>query len=114
MALPVQRLHENLSVAPQLTPEHMAAVAAAGYKSVIINRPDFEEGPHQPTSADLMQAAQEAGLEIVYQPVVSGALTAADVQRFGELLETLPTPILAFCRSGTRCTILFRAAMGQV
>ena len=80
------------------------------YKSVIINRPDFEGGPDQPTAADVSRAAQEAGLQIEYQPVVGSAMTAADVARFAELLRTLPGPVLAYCRTGTRCTNLFAAA----
>ena len=70
-------------------------MAAAGYKSVIINRPDFEGGPDQPTAADVSKAAQAAGLRIEYQPVVGSAMTIADVQRFAELLRTLPGPVLA-------------------
>lgn len=110
MAVPVNPLTDSFSVAPQLAPEDMAAVAAAGYKSVIINRPDFEGGADQPTSADVIAAAKAAGLQVEYQPVVSGAITADDVARFAQLLNTLPGPVLAYCRSGARCTNLFRAA----
>jgi len=113
MATPINPLNQNFAVAPQLTPEDMPAVAAAGYKSVIINRPDFEGGPDQPTAAAVAEAARNAGLHCEYQPVVSGAMTPADVQRFAELLGTLPQPVLAYCRTGTRCTVLYRAATGQ-
>jgi uncharacterized protein (TIGR01244 family) len=91
----------------------MAAVAAAGFKSVIINRPDFEGGPDQPTAESVTLAAREVGLRVAYQPVVSGGMTSDDVVRFSELLQTLPAPVLAYCRSGTRCTVLYRAATGQ-
>lgn len=110
MGVPVNRLTENFAVAPQLSASDMAAVAALGYKSVIINRPDFEGGPEQPLSTDVMVAAKAAGLQVEYQPVVSGAITAQDVARFAELLDTLPGPVLAFCRSGARCTNLYQAA----
>lgn len=110
MSVPVNRLSESLAVAPQLAPDDMAAVAEAGYRSVIINRPDYEGGQGQPTSADVMQAARQAGLEVVYQPVVSGAMTLEDVQRFKQLLSELPGPVLAYCRTGTRCTNLFQAS----
>jgi len=103
-------LSPDVSVAPQLGPQDMARVAAAGFRSVIINRPDFEAGPDQPASADVMAAASAAGLRCVYQPVVSGAMTADDVARFAELLNTLPAPVLAYCRTGTRCTVLYQAA----
>ena len=87
-----------------------SAVAALGYKSVIINRPDFEGGTDQPLSSEVMDAARQAGLQVEYQPVVSGAITPADVARFAQLLETLPGPVLAYCRSGARCTNLYNAA----
>ncbi|MBB1225817.1 TIGR01244 family phosphatase, partial [Klebsiella pneumoniae] len=87
MSAPIKPLTENFAVAPQLGPDDMADVAAAGYKSVIINRPDFEGGPDQPTAADVSRAADAAGLKIEYQPVVGSAMTAADVVRFAELLR---------------------------
>ena len=113
MSTPINALTSEFAVAPQLGPNDMAAVAAAGYKSVIINRPDFEGGPDQPTADSVSSAARAAGLQVVYQPVVSGGMTQDDVARFTELLKTLPTPILAYCRTGTRCTVLWRAATGN-
>ena len=110
MATPINPLTPDFAVAPQLGPQDMPAVAAAGYKSVIINRPDHEGGPDQPTAADVAAAARAAGLQVEYQPVVSGGMTPADVARFAELLDTLPGPVLAYCRTGTRCTHLYRAA----
>ena len=113
MSTPIQRLTPDFAVAPQLSPQDMAAVAQAGYKSVIINRPDYEGGSEQPTSEAVSAAAREAGLRVAYQPVVSGAITADDVTKFSELLQTLPTPILAYCRSGARCTVLFQSATSK-
>ncbi|WP_459616920.1 protein tyrosine phosphatase family protein [Bordetella sp. 2513F-2] len=110
MAAPIRPLAPDFAVAPQLGPDDMAEVAAAGYKSVIINRPDYEGGPDQPTAADVSRAAEAAGLQVAYQPVVSGAMTAEDVVRFAELLRTLPGPVLAYCRTGTRCTNLYAGA----
>lgn len=106
-------LSDRVAVAPQLAAADMQAVAAAGYKSVINNRPDFEGGPDQPTSADIEQAARAAGLEYRYQPVVGSNIQPQDVATFGELIHDLPGPVLAFCRTGTRCSVLFRAATGQ-
>lgn len=110
MSVPINALSPDFAVAPQLAAEDMAAVAAAGFKSVIINRPDYEGGPTQPTAAEVAAAAREAGLRVEYQPVVSGAMTPDDVTRFAELLQALPAPVLAYCRTGTRCTVLYRAA----
>ncbi|HEY7803972.1 MAG TPA: TIGR01244 family sulfur transferase [Orrella sp.] len=113
MSTPINRLTPDFAVAPQLNPEDMAAVAEAGYKSVIINRPDYEGGPDQPTADAVSAAARAAGLRVEYQPVVSGAITADDVTKFAELLQTMPAPVLAYCRSGARCTSLFQSAAGK-
>lgn len=113
MAIEVKPITDYFAVAPQLGPEHMAGVAEAGFKSVIINRPDQEGGAEQPLSADVIKAALDAGLQIEYQPVVSGSITTDDVAYFQELLSRLPRPILAYCRSGGRCSDLFAAANEQ-
>lgn len=107
MTLPLKIINDTIAVAPQLTVADMHEVARAGYKSVIINRPDFEGGPDQPLSADVMQAARELGLQVEYQPVDSSALSHDDAVRFGQLIKTMPQPILAYCRSGGRCLRLY-------
>ncbi|HWK72560.1 TIGR01244 family sulfur transferase [Pollutimonas sp. M17] len=110
MSVPINPLTETFAVAPQLSAGDMQAVADAGFKSVIINRPDLEGGPDQPASSEVMAAARAAGLAVEYQPVVSGAMTQDDVVKFARLLKDLPAPVLAYCRTGTRCTHLFNAA----
>lgn len=112
MSLPINPLTDSFAVAPQLSAQDMQGVADAGFKSVIINRPDREGGPEQPSSTDVMAAARAAGLAVEYQPVVSGAMTQEDVVKFAQLLKTLPAPVLAYCRSGTRCANLYSAASG--
>src|SRR5438270_10496938 len=110
MALSVRAMSSELSVAGQLGPEAMAEAAAAGFRSVVNNRPDFEAGPTQPTSASVEAAARAAGLEYAWLPVAPNVQTADEIARFAQLLATLPKPILAFCRSGTRSGKLFAAA----
>jgi uncharacterized protein (TIGR01244 family) len=111
MPLAVQPLTANIAVAGQLAPEAMAEAAAAGFRSVINNRPDFEGGPMQPTSASIEQAAQAAGLSYAFLPVASGYQSPEEIATFAGLLDSMPKPILAFCRSGTRSGRLVRAAL---
>ena len=101
----------DLSVSPQLDAAAMAVAAAAGFKSVVNNRPDFEGGPDQPVHADIEAAARAAGLRYVYLPVSPGQHTPQEIARFAELLAELPKPILAFCRSGSRSSRLYQAAI---
>ncbi len=108
--LPAQPLNARISVAPQLAPEAMAAAAAAGFRSVINNRPDFEGGPDQPTSAAMEAAAKAAGLRYAYLPVSGVYQTPEEIAEFKRLIDALPAPVLAFCRSGARSTKLYSQA----
>jgi len=108
----VQQLSADVCVAPQLDPSAMAWAAQAGFKSVINNRPDFEGGPDQPTSAEIEAAAVAAGLRYAHLPVSPALQTPEQISRFAALLDELPKPVLAFCRSGTRSGKLYRAATG--
>jgi uncharacterized protein (TIGR01244 family) len=109
MTLPFSQLSPEVCVAGQLTPESMAEAARAGFRSVINNRPDFEGGPDQPTSAQIEAAARSVGLEYRFLPVAPNHQTAQEVTAFAALLAELPQPVLAFCRTGTRSTRLFNA-----
>ena len=109
----VQQLSPDVCVAGQLDRDGLTWAARSGFRSVINNRPDHEGGPDQPTSASLHAAAREHGLAYAFLPVASSIQTPEEIARFGELLETLPKPILAFCRSGARSGRLYRAAIGS-
>lgn len=99
----IHPLTDQLSVSPQITVADLAAIAAAGYRSVINNRPDGEASD-QPESAALAEAAARQGLGYRYIPVTPGRYEAATLDAMAQALETLPGPVLAFCRSGTRST----------
>jgi len=107
---PVTPLNAGFAVAPQLVPEAMAAVAAAGFRAVVNNRPDFEGGPDQPTSAAIEAAAVAAGLEYRYLPVNGAYQSPEEIAAMRALVDALPRPVLAFCRSGARSTKLYTAA----
>lgn len=113
MDLQIETLDADFATAPQLLPAQMAAVAAAGYRSVINNRPDGEGGAEQPSSADIARAAQAAGLQYAHLPVVPSDIRPEEVARMAELVHTLPKPVLAFCRSGARAAKLYRLATGS-
>lgn len=101
-----RQIAEDYAVSPQIQPEDIAAIKAAGFKSVICNRPDGED-PGQPTVESVKTAAQAAGLEFRHIPVISGHITYENVEDQAAALEELPGPVFAYCRSGTRCTNLY-------
>ena len=104
--LNVAALSDTLSVAGQIAPNDLQAIAAAGFKSIVCNRPDGES-PGQFHSQDMAAAAHQAGLTTAYLPVVSGRVSPQDGRAFGELLNQLPAPVLAYCRSGMRSATLW-------
>jgi uncharacterized protein (TIGR01244 family) len=109
-SLPLRPVADDVCVAPQLTPEAMAELARLGFRSVVNNRPDFEHGPDQPTSAAIEEAARAAGLEYRFLPVNGGYQSPEEIAAFAKMLDELPRPMLAFCRSGARSTKLFLLA----
>jgi uncharacterized protein (TIGR01244 family) len=109
-SLPAQAIAADVCVAPQLNAEAMAEAARLGFKSVVNNRPDFEGGPDQPTSADIAAAAQAAGMEYRFLPVAGGYQSPEEAAQMARLLQELPRPMLMFCRSGARSARLYALA----
>ena len=111
MSLPITCHNDQFGTLGQIEPSHLAEIANQGYKSVINNRPDGEGGPDQPKNADIEAEAERLGLNYVYLPVVPSAITVDQVREMARLLQTLPGPVLAFCRSGARSTNLYQLAL---
>lgn len=92
-------LSPTVSVSPQLSPADASALAAAGVRRLISNRPDAEE-PGQPSAAGMEAAARDAGLAFAWIPV-SGLPGPDQVAAVADLLaDGMPT--VMFCRSGMR------------
>lgn len=102
-------LTAEFSVSGQLTEADLARAAAAGFTAVICNRPDGEE-PGQPEAAAMAAAAAKHGLAFTHIPVTSGNITDGDVERMRQALDAATGPVLAYCRSGTRATMLWALA----
>jgi len=102
----IKTLTSNLSISPQVLVSEIQAIAQAGFKAIICNRPDGE-GPDQPSFKEIEQAANQYGLEAKYLPAESGKVRDEEGQAFGQLLHALPGPVLAYCRTGMRSTTLW-------
>ncbi|QEW05422.1 TIGR01244 family sulfur transferase [Nitrincola iocasae] len=103
---PMRQLTESLKAAGQLTAEDVKALADAGVKTLICNRPDQEEAG-QPSTAELQALAESLGMQWFYQPVVSGQVMDEQGDDFGRILDQASVPVVAFCRSGARCGMLW-------
>lgn len=102
----IRKIDDTISVAPQITVEDVEEIARQGFKTLVANRPDQEEFG-QPSMVDIEAAARENGLAWVFMPVESGNITDQDIDEFAPMIRDADKPVLAFCRSGTRCTVLW-------
>ena len=102
----ITEIAPDYSVAPQITPEDVPEIAARGFRAIMCNRPDGED-PGQTPVDEIRAAAEAHGLAFAFVPVVSGAIRPDDVTGARAALDALPAPVLAYCRSGTRCRNLW-------
>lgn len=105
----IKALTPLLSVSAQISASDLEVVAKAGFKSVICNRPD-DEGADQPNFNEIEEAAVREGLEIRHLPAISGKVTDEQGVAFGKLMDELPKPVLAYCRTGMRSTTMWALA----
>ena len=105
-------LNAQVSVAGQMTTDKFQQLIKAGFKSVIVNRPDQEQG-NTVSVAQLRQIAEQSEVSVIYQPILSGKISQTDVIEFAKYYNELPKPILMVCRSGSRSSILFNQAKSQ-
>ena len=109
----IKALTPHLSITPQVMVAELEAVAQMGFKAIICNRPDGE-GPDQPSFSEMEQAALAHGLQMRYLPAESGKVRDEDGKAFGELLATLPAPVLAYCRTGMRSTTMWALSQSGI
>ncbi len=108
----IVKLTDSLAVAGQITVDDVADIAAAGYQVLINNRPDGEEGT-QPSGAAIAAAALAAGLEYHHMPVTAASFPGVHFDAMSDLLDEPARPVLAFCRTGTRCANLWVAGCDE-
>lgn len=105
----IRPLTDTYSVTPQILPEDVPAIAAAGFTTVICNRPDGEIPAD--LAAEAMRALVEgAGMAFVVNPVIGGALTMDNVTAQRAAIDGAPGKVLAYCASGNRSSIVWALA----
>jgi len=107
----IKTITDSYAVSAQIDPSDMAAIAEAGFKTVICNRPDSEI-PADLQSTAMALAAQAAGLEYVSNPVTRPTINAETVGAQADLIAAANGPVLAYCGSGTRSSVLW--SLGRV
>ncbi|MEY4283684.1 MAG: hypothetical protein RL111_359 [Pseudomonadota bacterium] len=109
----LKKINDALSVAAQIQLHEVSLVAQAGFKSVICNRPDGES-PDQPSHQEIQAACAAHGMAFRFLPADTGKVLDGHGTEFGELLRTLPGPVLAYCRTGTRSTTMWALSQANV
>ncbi len=111
-----RQLTDTLYVSPQISVEDVARAKELGVTVIVNNRPDDEE-PGQVNGAQIEASAKAAGLAYVAVPVAHGGFAPWQLDGMAAALEQAGDGgVLAYCRSGTRSTLLWaltRARAGE-
>lgn len=111
MTIQITTQSTEFSTAPQINVQDMVEIAQLGFKTIINNRPDFEGGADQPTSAQIQAAAEAAGLAYVYIPVIPNNISPEQVSAFASAYASAAKPVLGFCRTGNRAGSICKMAL---
>ena len=108
----IRSINDRISVAPQILPEDMAAIKAAGFVAIVNNRPDDEDSG-QPSGDTIRAAAEAAGLAYSAIPVTHAGFSHPQIDAMAAALTAADGPVLAYCRSGTRSCNLWALAAAK-
>jgi uncharacterized protein (TIGR01244 family) len=104
-----RKLTDEIFVAPQIDVAAVAEAARQGITLIVNNRPDGE-APEDPQGPEIEAAAHAAGLGYVAIPITHSGFSQPQVEAMVAALEQAGGPVLAYCRSGTRSTLLWALA----
>ena len=104
-----RKLTNDIYAAPQIGVAEIAEAAALGVTLIINNRPE-DESDDQTAGAEIEAAALAAGMDYVAIPVTHSGFSEPQVQAMADALEGATGGVLAYCRSGTRSTLLWALA----
>lgn len=107
----IRYLTPAFAVSPQITPDDIPAIKAAGFTTVIDNRPDSEV-PYELSGSVMRIAAEAAGLTFIDNPVTHPTINDMTVGQQMAAAAGSTGPVFAYCASGTRSSILW--SLGQV
>ena len=104
------KVSQKYHVSPQIEIEDIKKLVDAGFTKIICNRPN-EEIPAELHSNYMAIAAKAAGISFDILPLTHQAMTPENIAKQAELIDAASGPVLAYCASGTRCTVIW--ALGQ-
>jgi uncharacterized protein (TIGR01244 family) len=101
-----RRLTDQVFASPQINLAEVAEAAAQGIRLIINNRPE-EESDDQVPGAEIEAAARSAGMDYIAIPVTHAGFSQWQMEAMARALTEASGPVLAYCRSGTRSTLLW-------
>jgi uncharacterized protein (TIGR01244 family) len=104
-----RRLSETVLASPQIGLDDIAAAKAQGVTLVINNRPEGEAEDQTP-GPEIEAAARAAGLDYCAIPISHAGFSEPQVVAMAEALAGAEGKVLAYCRSGTRSSLLWALA----
>jgi len=108
-----RKIAEQFLASPQIAVSDIAKAKALGITTIINNRPDGEE-PSEPQGADIEAGARAEGMDYIAIPVTHAGFSGPQIEAMATALETAKGPVLAYCRSGTRSTLLWALARSRL
>jgi len=102
----LNKIIDDYVVSDQINEDDVKKLKEAGFKTIFCNRPDNEE-KDQISVKSINDKANENGLTFVHQPVIGGQISQKDVDEFSDYYDDAEKPIFAYCRTGTRSSMLW-------
>ena len=108
-----RKLTDDISASPQISVADVEQAAEQGFALIVNNRPEGES-PDQPTGAEIEAAAKAAGMAYVAIPIdPATGFGEEKIDAMAAALAETQGPALAFCRSGTRSTLLWSLSQAK-
>jgi uncharacterized protein (TIGR01244 family) len=107
-----RKLSDQVYASPQIGVAEVEKAAAEGIRLIINNRPEDEDAGQVP-GPEIEAAARAAGLDYVAIPVTHAGFSESQVTAMAKALSEAEGPVLAYCRSGTRSTLLWSLAQAS-
>lgn len=107
-----RRLSDTMLASPQITVADVDAAKAAGVTLIVNNRPEGESDDQTP-GEDIEAAARAAGIDYLAIPITHAGFSHPQVVKLAEAMAATDGTVLAYCRSGTRSTLLWALAQAS-
>lgn len=108
-----RQLTDSIFVSPQISIADVEQAKALGIRFIVNNRPDDEE-PGQVNGPEIEAAALAAGIGYASVPVTHSGFAPWQLDGMDQAIAAAgDDKLLAYCRSGTRSTLLWALARAR-